>query len=151
MAVQGRWRDHVLKREERRFLSQSQSQRRSSRWFVEWRSKLHAVVDVYIHHAIRKWNVTFAFVRYWRESEAMVAIEKGDSRLLEGIRVSVSKANMTNNKRRGGDRQIVDPTCGFISKPAGDLKGASLDGRTYKASVLGTKKMKTDFSKPTEG
>ncbi|OMO73161.1 Nucleotide-binding, alpha-beta plait [Corchorus olitorius] len=81
--------------------------------------------------AMKNGPTTFAFVMFWHEKEAKVAISKGDNRMLEGVRLSVSKAKSSSsamrflkNEVRGNDQERVH--VGRV---------ANVDGRIYKEVV----------------
>ncbi|OMP14140.1 hypothetical protein COLO4_00259 [Corchorus olitorius] len=125
---------------------------------VDWRSNLYSIfvtslshrvtrnalwdafsdyghlADVFIHRGgERKGRTTFAFVRYWREKDAFSALQKADSRYLEGVRIKVYKAKLTNRGHLA--EKSLKSQEAFNEKMTYNPIGAKVDGRSFKEVV----------------
>ncbi|OMP09287.1 hypothetical protein COLO4_05624 [Corchorus olitorius] len=92
------------------------------------------IADVLIQHrGKQKGPTTFAFVRYWNEREAVTAMEKADYKFLEGVRIRVFKARVSNRyglAARNKDRESIRGE-GNRDK----FNDAKIYGRSYKDVV----------------
>ncbi|OMO96904.1 Nucleotide-binding, alpha-beta plait [Corchorus olitorius] len=91
------------------------------------------IADVFIHRrGIHKGPTTFAFVRYWKEKEAVFALEKADFIFMEGIRIRVFKAKQTNRNSLSERCRVKVADSEVRNRKSKDVV---VDGGSYKEVV----------------